>query len=91
MHYKKLWRSIGTGLTSLCLMTLLGCSMVPQGPLALPNEALYAQDIPEPPTPQPLTNGGLAALVVDLREALGIANADRAALREWAATMKGTK
>ena len=67
-------------------MTLLGCS---SAPLLLPDPKLYAQPIPEPEVTAPLTNGKLAQAVVDLREALGLANADRAALAEWANTIKG--
>lgn len=55
----------------------------------VPDPALYAAPIPEPALPSPLTNGALAQAVVDLREALGLANADRAAIKAWADTIKG--
>lgn len=84
MHWQLLLRLIGIGLISLYLMTLLGCS-APSG-LMLPDSKWYEADLTVACAPK--TNGELAQCVVDYREALGLANADRAALREWSATAK---
>ena len=46
--------------------------------------AVYLQDVPEPVL-KGKTNGDLAAWALELRQALALANSDKAALREWAA------
>lgn len=87
-HSHKLWRRIGIGLTSLCLMmSLASCATQPR--TALPNPALYEKDIDVPQPPSPLTNEGLGQWALELVGALGLANADRASLRTWASTIKG--
>ncbi|APU03194.1 Rz-like spanin [Ralstonia phage phiAp1] len=82
-------RAIVLGLISLCLTTLQACSSVPQvQPQQAPDPALYAAPVPEPTLPYPLTNGALVEAVVAYREALGLANADRAAIKAWVQTFK---
>lgn len=85
MLSRKLSRLIACGLMSLSLMTLQGCSTTLT---ALPDPAWYDRDIPVPTAATPLTNGGLAQHALDLETAVGLANADRAALRAWAAKLK---
>lgn len=86
MPLLKLSRLIVLGLMSLSLTMLLGCSTAPNR--SLPDSAWYAEDIPVPTAATPLTNGALAQHALDLETALGLANADRAAIRAWAAQPK---
>lgn len=68
---------------------LPGCSSVPVvQPQQSPDPALYAAPIPDPTLPYPLTNGALVEAVVAYREALGLANADRAAIAAWVQKFK---
>lgn len=63
---------------------LAGCSTVPAVEVVkvTPPEALLtACPVPSRPV---ATNGDLAALVLDLREALGLCNDQISALQEWA-------
>ena len=46
--------------------------------------AVYLQDVTEPEL-RGKTNGDLLAWAVELREAVRVGNADKRALREWAA------
>ncbi|CAI3971314.1 Rz-like spanin [Variovorax phage VAC_51] len=67
--------------------------MLPVAPTpALPPADLYEApvNVPEPPQGA-LTNAGLSKYALSLIEALGLANADRAAIRAWASTIKKEK
>lgn len=87
---KKLWSRSLTGLCSLCLMLSLTACAVPPKPVGptLPNPALYEEPIPVPQLPEGATNADLAQWPLDLIEALGFANADRASLRAWVQQLK---
>ena len=70
----------------LCLLGCAACSTVTPGPVTTvrltPPSALLLET-PEPRLAEP-TNAGLLDYALDLRAALRKANADKAALREWA-------
>ena len=80
---QKHWQRILTGLSLLCLLTLVACSSAPVV-RDVPPARWYAEDIVAETPDDPLTNGKLVKWIVDLTEALRLANADRAALRAWA-------
>ena len=77
------YKTIVTGLTSLCLLTLLsGCASAPaQTPLAPPLALL--QDCLHPDVPV-VTNGDLLRLLRAYEGSLDACNIDKRALREWA-------
>lgn len=82
------------GLVGLYLMmSLTACAplrAVPT-PQALPNPTLYESPVPAPEPPAgKLNNGNLTKWSLELLEALGVANADRAALRAWVESIRGT-
>lgn len=54
----------------------------------VPDSRYYAEDVKVADPEGQLTNAQLAQWVADLKEALGLANADRAALRTWKATVQ---
>ena len=87
---KKPSARILSGLCSLFLILSLQACALPQKPpvLTLPSAALYEADIVVPLPPEKPTNADLARWPLDLIEALGLANADRASLREWANQLK---
>lgn len=66
------------------MMSLVSCATQPETRIAAPNEALYKSDVPVPELKENATNADLARWGQALVKALGIANADRASLREWA-------
>jgi hypothetical protein len=63
-------------------LALGGCAPAPIAAPCYP-PVVYLQEIPEPRL-QGQTNKALAAHVLDLREALRLANSDKRALKEWA-------
>lgn len=67
--------------------------MLPAAPTpALPPRDLYETPVHVPEPPQgDLENAGLPEYALSLIEALGLANADRAAIRAWASTIKKEK
>lgn len=89
-----LWTRARHGAMSLCLLlSLTACGMLPAVPSpALPPRDLYEApvDVPEPPQGA-LTNADLPKYALSLIEALGRANADRAAIGAWASTIKKEK
>ena len=70
----------------LCLLLCTACSTVTPGPVTTvrltPPSALL-RETPEPRLTE-ATNAGLLDYTLDLRAALRKANADKAALRQWA-------
>ena len=78
------------GLMSLCLLlSLTACGALPSKPSpSLPNAALYETDVPVPVLKENALQADLTRYVLELIEALGLANADRASLREWATKLK---
>jgi hypothetical protein len=65
------------------LLALSGCNSLPslkEVPVAPP--AQYLENTDEPLFVDP-TNGGLALYATDLKIALGVCNADKAAVRDW--------
>lgn len=89
---KPLWVRARHGAMSLCLLlSLTACGTLRVEPM-LPPPDLYDRpvDVPEPPQGA-LDNAGLSKYALSLIEALGLANADRAALRAWASTIKKEK
>lgn len=69
---------------SLTLFSV-GCGKPPcPPPRAMLPPTVYLQDVPEPRM-KGRTNGDLLAWALDLRAAVRLANADKKALREWAA------
>lgn len=87
---KKPSARILSGLCSLFLILSLQACALPQKPpvQTLPNAALYETDIEVPLPPEKPTNGDLAQWPLNLIEAIGSANADRASLREWVNKLK---
>jgi hypothetical protein len=77
------------GLLSLCLLawlTLSGCQSAPKlQPVSPPSE--YLQDCVKP-KPTGRTNAALAEYALGLSDALDRCNADKAALRDWSASIK---
>lgn len=73
------------GLTLCVLMACsTACSAKPCPPARpMPPPAVLLQEVPEPRL-RGRTNGDLLSWSLDLREALRLANSDKAALREWA-------
>lgn len=82
---------VRAGVMSLCLMlSLTACALRPVAPTpALPPSDLYDRpvNVPEPPQGA-LDNAGLSKYALSLIEALGLANADRAAIGAWASTIQ---
>ena len=81
-----------SGLMLACLMaSLTACALPPSAPtFAIPDPALYAEPIPVPtPKAGKLTNSAISQWTMELIEALGLANADRAALAAWVNKLKG--
>lgn len=91
---KPLWARARNGLMSLCLLlSLTACGTLRGVPVAmLPPPELYEApvDVPEPPQGA-LRNAELSKYALSLIEALGLANADRAALRAWVQQLKKEK
>lgn len=86
---KPRWTRALLGAMSLSLLlSLTACGTLRVEPV-LPPSDLYERpvDVPEPPQGA-LTNADLSKYALDLIEALGLANADRAAIRTWASTIK---
>ena len=89
MHnYKMPLRRVWHGLISLSLaLSLTACAVqVPRVQLEAPPGEYYREPITVSAPKGALTNGALAQWVSDLQEALGMANADRAALSAWVDT-----
>ena len=70
-------------------LTLSGCgSTLPQKEVPIAPPAAYTEHIPEPTTPTaPVTNGALVEYIGKLRQALREANANLAAIRDWAESL----
>ncbi len=70
------------GLMILALTAFSACSTKcpPSRPVMPP--VVYLQEVPEPKM-RGKTNGDLLAWALELREALRLANSDKAALRQW--------
>ena len=91
---KPRWARVRNGAMSLCLLlSLTACGTLRGVPTpALPPADLYDRpvNVPEPPQGA-LTNTDLSKYALSLIEALGLANADRAAIGAWASTIKKEK
>ena len=91
---KPLWAPARTGALSLCLLlSLTACGTLRGVPTpALPPSDLYDAPVRVPEPPQgALDNAGLSKYALSLIEALGLANADRAAIGAWASTITKEK
>ena len=91
---KPRWARVRHGAMSLCLLlSLTACGMLPAAPTpALPPRDLYDAPVRVPEPPQgALDNAGLSKYALSLIEALGLANADRAAIGAWASTIQKEK